>query len=216
MEFIKNHFYKLTKEIPAKQVIAMPSGFTNAYSSGFTNAYYGVYGSSDIYGSYGSYAISTYDREGNMVSPYEARARFTIGKIYQASSSTALYDDIANRYYLEENEIECFEEVEIGLNDISKKFMEKQINSGKMDFQFSFLTDNSMVVLKISLNGKYGTWACLMGGIGQINEILHNTYIELRTSYIRKFRTNLEITCRQARLMGGHNYVYDMFVGRVI
>lgn len=216
MEFIENHFYKLTKELPAKQVIAMPNGFTNAY--------YGIYGNSNIYG---SYTISTLDSNGNMtvsnVSPYESRARFTIGRIYQASSSTVLYDDTANRYYLEENEIECFEEVEVGLNDISKKFMEKHVNSRKMDFQFSFIIDNSIVVLKISLNGKYGTWACLMGEIGQINEILHNTYTELRKNYVNKFKGQLQTHYNWSKLMGGYNYAYDIettasnraFVGRV-
>ena len=148
---------------------------------------------------------------------------FTIGRIYQASSSTALYDDTTNRYSLEENEIECFEEVEIGLNDISKKFMEKQINSGKMEFQFNFLCDNSMVVLKIFLNGKYSTWACLMGGIELINEILHNTYTELRKTYIEKFKGQLQSQYNWSKLMGGYNYAYDIetaasnraFVGRV-
>ena len=180
MEFIENHFYKLTKELPAKQTIAMSSGF------------YGIYGGSTYY----TYTISSIDSDGNMVvsnkSPYESRARFTIGKIYQASSSAALYDDTANRYYLEENEIECFEEVEIGLNDISKRFMEKHVNSRKMDFQFSFLSDNSMVILKLSLNGKHSTWVSLMGVTEEINEMIHNAYKELRKAYVKKFKGELQ------------------------
>ena len=188
MEFIENHFYKLTKEIPAKQVIAMPSGFTNAY--------YGIYGNSNIYG---SYTIYTYDSNGNMitsnVSPYEASKRFTLGRIYQAFSKTALYNGMGSIYSLDGNEIECFEEVEIGLNEISKKFMEKQINSRKMAFQFNFLADN-MVVLKMTLNGKHSTWVSLMGVMGQVNEMLHNAYIALRKAYIDKFKTNLEVTYR--------------------
>lgn len=215
MEFIENHFYKLTKELPPKQAIAMPSGFANAY--------YGIYGNSNIYS---SYTISTLNSNGNMivsnVYPYESRARFTIGRIYQASSSAALYDDTLNSYYLEENEIECFEEVAVGLNDISKSFIEKHVNSRKMSFQFNFLNDNSMVVLRISLNGKYGTWACLMGGIEQINEILHNAYTELRKTYIKKFKDQLQTRYNWSKLMGDYNYVYDIetaamnraFVGR--
>ena len=211
MEFIKNHFYKLTKEIPVKQVIAMPSGFTNAY--------YGIYGNSI----YGSYTISTYDSNDNMtisnVSPYEASKRFTLGRIYQAFSTTVLYDDIGYMYYLDGNEIECFEEVDIGLNEISKRFMEKQINSGKMAFQFNFLPNN-MVALKMTLNGKHSTWVSLIGVMGQVNEMLHNAYIALRKAYIKKFKTYLEVNYRWSILMGGgSNYIYDIetngFLGRL-
>lgn len=202
MEFIENHFYKLTKEIPAKQLFQMPSWNNGA-------AYYGYYGSNV----YGSYTISTYDSNGNMtisnVSPYEASKRFTLGRIYQAFSKTALYDDMGYRYSLNGNEIECFEEVEIGLNEISKKFMEKQINSGKMAFQFNFLSDN-IVVLKITLNGRYSTCVSLMGVMGQVNEMLHNAYIALRKAYIDKFKINLEVNYRWSTLMGGSQYIYDI------
>lgn len=192
MEFIENHFYKLTKEIPTKQLFQMPS-----WNNG--SAYYGYYGSNV----YGSYTISTYDIYGNMrisnVSPYEVSKRFTLGRIYQALSKTALYDDMCYIHFLNGNEIECFEEVEIGLNEISKKFMEKQINSRKMAFQFNFLSDNK-VVLKITLNGRYSTCVSLMGVMGQINEMLHNAYIALRKAYIDKF--NLEVSYRWFTLMG--------------
>ena len=207
MEFIENHFYKLAKELPAKQVIAMPSGFNNDY--------YGIYGNSNIYG---SYTISTYDSNGmtiSSVSPYEASKRFTLGRIYQAFSKTALYDDMGYMYTLDGNEIECFEEVEIGLNEISKKFMEKQINSGKMTFQFNFLSDN-MVVLKMYLNGKHATWVSLMGVIEQVNEMLHNGYTALRKSYIDKFKTNLEVNYRWSTLMGGSQYIYDIETNGVL
>jgi hypothetical protein len=195
MEFIENHFYKLTKEIPIKPLFQTPNWYNSA-------AYYGYYGNSNMYG---SYTISTYDSNGmvvSTVSPYEASKRFTLGRIYQAFSKTALYDDIGSRYYLDENEIECFEEVEIGLNEISKKFMEKQINSGKMAFQFNFLADN-MVVLKMTLNGKHSTWVSLMGVMGQVNEMLHNAYIALRKAYIDKFKTSLEVNYRWSTLMDG-------------
>jgi hypothetical protein len=200
MEFIENHFYKLTKEIPVKQVFQMPSWNNGA-------AYYGYYGS-NVYG-YGSYTISTYDSNGNMiisnVSPYEASKRFTLGRIYQAYSKTTLYDDMGNIYPLNGNEIECFEEVEIGLNEISKKFMEKQINSGKMAFQFNFLA-NDMVILRMTLNGKYSTSVSLIFVMEQVNEMLHNAYIELRKAYIKKFKTNLEVNYRWSTLMGGETY----------
>jgi len=212
MEFIENHFYKLTKEIPVKQLFQMPSWYNGA-------AYYG---NSNMYG-YGSYTISTYDSNGNMiipnVSPYEASKRFTLGRIYQAFSKTALYDDMGSLYSLDGNEIECFEEVEIGLNEISKKFMEKQINSGKMAFQFNFLSDNR-VVLKITLNGKHSTWVSLIGVMGQVNEMLHNAYIALRKAYIEKFKINLETNYRWSTLMEDSQYIYDIetmgaFVGRL-
>lgn len=203
MEFIKNHFYKLTKEIPVKQLFQMPSW------NGST--YYSYYGNNNMYG-YGSYTISTYDREGNMiisdVSPYEASRRFTLDRIYQAFSNTALYDDMGYMYSLDGNEIECFEEVDIGLNEISKKFMEKQINSGKMAFQFNFLA-NDMVVLKMTLNGKYSTWVYLMGVMGQENEMLHNAYIALRKSYINKVKNNIETSYKWSTIMGGGHYIYD-------
>lgn len=212
MEFIENHFYKLTKEIPVKQLFQMPSWYNGA-------AYYSYYGNSNIYGSYGSYAISTYDSNGNMiisnVSLYEASKRFTLGRIYQAFSKTALYDDMGSMYSLDGNEIECFEEVEIGLNEISKKFMEKQINSGKMAFQFNFLADN-MVVLKMTLNGKHSTWVSLMGVMGQVNEMLHNAYIALRKAYIDKFKTSLEVNYRWSTLMGGNQYIYDIETSGVL
>ena len=185
MEFIENHFYKLTKEIPAKQLFQMPS-----WNNG--SAYYGYYGSNV----YGSYTISTYNSNGIMtisnVSPYEASKRFTLGRIYQALSKTALYDDMCYIHSLNGNEIECFEEVEIGLNEISKKFMEKQINSGKMAFQFNFLSDNK-VVLKITLNGRYSTCVSLMCVMGQVNEMLHNAYIALRKAYIDKVKINTKL-----------------------
>lgn len=200
MEFIENHFYKLTKEIPVKQLFQMPSWNGAAYDSYYVNGY-------------GLYTISPYDREGNMIisnlSPCEAFKRFTLGRIYQAFSKTVLYDDMGYMYSLDGNEIECFEEVEIGLNEISKKFMEKQINSGKMVFQFNFLADD-MVVLKISLNGKHATWVSLMGVMGQVNEMLHNAYIALRKAYINKFKTNLEVKYRWSTLMGGSQCIYDI------
>ena len=201
MEFIENHFYKLTKEIPAKQLLQMPSWYNG-------EAYYGCYGINV----YGSYIISTYNSNGNItisnVSPYEASKRFTLGRIYQAFSKTALYDDMGHMYSLNGNEIECFEEVEIGLNEISKKFMEKQTNSGKMTFQFNFF-DNDMVVLKMTLNGKYSTWVSLMGVMGQENEMLHNAYIALRKRYINKVKNNIEISYKWSTLMGGSHYIYD-------
>ena len=191
MEFIENHFYKLTKEIPAKRLF---------WNNGST--YYGYYGSNV----YGSYTISTYNSNGIMtisnVSPYEASKRFTLGRIYQALSKTELYDDMCYIHSLNGNEIECFEEVEIGLNEISKKFMEKQINSGKMAFQFSFLSNN-IVILKITLNGRYSTCVSLMGVMGQINEMLHNAYIALRKAYIDKFK--IEVNYRWFTIMGMQN-----------
>ena len=201
MEFIENHFYKLTKEIPVKQLFQMPSWYNSA-------AYYSYYGNSNMYG---SYIISTYDSNGMIisdVSPYEASKRFTLGRIYQAFSNTALYDDSGCMYYFDENEIECFEEVEIGLNEISKKFMEKQTNSGKMAFQFNFFA-NDMVVLKMTLNGKYSTWVSLMGVMGQENEMLHNAYIALRKSYINKVKNNIEFNYKWSTIMGGGHYIYD-------
>lgn len=206
MEFIENHFYKLTKEIPAKQLFQMPSWHNGA-------VYYGYY--------YGSYTISTYNSNGNMtisnVSPYEASKRFTLGRIYQAFSKAALYDDIGYMYPLDGNEMECFEEVEIGLNEISKKFMEKQINSGKMTFQFNFLCDN-MVVLKITLNGKHSTCVSLMGVMGQVNEMLHNAYIALRKAYIDKFKANLEVNYRWSTISSQNIYGIEtrgVFGGRL-
>jgi hypothetical protein len=178
-------------------------------------AYYGYYGTNV----YGSYIISTYDSNGNItisnVSPYEASKRFTLGRIYQAFSKTALYDDMGSMYSLDGNEIECFEEVEIGLNEISKKFMEKQINSGKMTFQFNFLSDN-IVILKITLNGRYSTCVSLMGVMGQVNEMLHNAYIALRKAYIDKFKTSLEVNYRWSTLMGGNQYIYDIETSGVL
>lgn len=195
MEFIKNHFYKLTKEIQVKRLSQMPNRNGAAY--------YSYYGNSNMYY---SYTISTYDRGGNMinsdVSLYEASKRFTLDRIYQAFSNTALYDDIGNIYYFDEYEIECFEEVEIGLNEISKRFMEKHINSNKMAFQFSFL-DNNKVTLKMTLNGKHSTWVYLIGVMGQVNEMLHNAYTALRKAYINKFKTSIEANYRWSTLMGG-------------
>lgn len=203
MEFIENHFYKLTKEIPAKQLFQMPSWNNSA-------AYYGYYGSNV----YGSYTISTYGSNGN-VSPYEASKRFTLGRIYQAFSKTALYDNIGYMCPLDGNEIECFEEVDIGLNEISKKFMEKQINSGKMAFQFNFFA-NDTVVLKMILNGKHSTWVYLMGVMGQVNEMLHNAYIALRKSYINKVKDNIEFSYKWSTIMGGSHYIYDIETSGVL
>jgi hypothetical protein len=190
MEFIENHFYKLTKEIPVKQLFQMPSWYNGA-------AYYSYYG---------LYTISTYDSNGNMiisnVSSYEASKRFTLGRIYQAFSKATLYDDMGSMYSLDGNEIECFEEVDIGLNEISKRFMEKHINSGKMAFKFNFLA-NDMVILRMTLNGKHSTWVSLMGVMGQVNEMLHNAYIALRKAYIDKFKTSLEVNYRWSTLMDG-------------
>ena len=213
MEFIKNHFYKLTKEIPVKQLFQMPSWYLN-WDNGA--AYYSYYGNSNMYG---SYTTSAYDSNGNMtisnVSPYEASKRFTLGRIYQAFSKTALFDDMGCTCSLDGNEIECFEEVDIGLNEISKRFMEKQINSGKMAFQFNFLADN-MVVLKMTLNGKHSTCVALMDVMGQVNEMLHNAYIALRKAYIDKFKTSLEVNYRWSTLMGGNQYIYDIETSGVL
>lgn len=204
MEFIENHFYKLTKELPKKQLIAMPSGFTNANTD--------ICGNSNMCG---SYSISTFGSNCNMIASYvytyESSAMFTIGRIYQASSSIALYDDTGNRYYLKENEIECFEEIEVGLNDVSKKFMEKHINSRKMEFKFNFLNDNSMVTLKLSLNGKHATWVCLIGIPDEINEMIHNAYKELRKAYIKRFKGELQgQKLWQLYPINGNGYVCDI------
>ena len=202
MEFIENHFYKLIKEMPKKQSCEMPTWFNNAY--------YGIYG--NVYNSYTSYSISSYDGTGNMifsqVNPYEACKRFTIDNTYQAASSTSLYDDTGCPFTLDKEEIECFEEVDIGLSEISKKFMEKHINSGKMRFHFRFYNDN-MVIFDIFLNGKYHTSVSLMGTIDRINEMIHNAYTELRKSYIKKFKYYLEANRRWATLMG-NSYIYDL------
>jgi len=201
MEFIENHFYKLIKEIPKKQSCEMPNWFNGAY-------HYGTYGNV-----YSSYTISSYDSTGNIIisqaNPYEACKRFTIDKTYQAVSSTSLYDDTGCRFTLYHEEIECFEEVDIGLSEISKKFMEKQINSGKMVFYFTFYNDK-MVLFTISLNGKYHTSVSLVGTIDKINEMIHNAYTELRKSYIEKFKKDLETTCRWATLMGNRPIYYDL------
>lgn len=206
MEFIKNHFYKLTKEIPAKQLFQMPSWNNGA-------AYYGYYGSNV----YGSYTISTsYNGTGN-TSSYEASKRFTLGGIYQAFSKTALYDYMGHMYSLDGNEIECFEEVEIGLNEISKRFMEKHINSGKMAIRFNFLDNNNIVTLKMVLNGKHFTVVSLIGAMGQVNELLHNAYIMLRKAYIEKFKTYLEVNYRWSTIMGGdRHYKHDIETNGVL
>jgi hypothetical protein len=179
----------------------MPSWNGAAYYS-----HYNYYGNSSIYG---NMSYTTYDREGNTIissaSSWETSRRFTLDRIYQAFSKTALYDDMGSMYSLDGNEIECFEEVEIGLNEISKKFMEKQINSGKMAFQFNFLA-NDMVILRMTLNGKYSTSVSLIFVMEQVNEMLHNAYIELRKAYIKKFKTNLEVNYRWSTLMGGETY----------
>jgi len=197
MEFIENHFYKLTKEIPVKQLFLMPSWYNGA-------AYYSYYRNSNMYG-YGSYAISTYDSNGNMII---SNKRFTPGRIYQAFSKTTLYDDMGYMCYLDGNEIECFEEVDIGLNEISKRFMEKHI--GKMSFRFSFL-DNDTVELRMALLGKHSTWVSLIGVMGRVNEMLHNAYIALRKSYINKVKNNIETNYKWSILMGGgSHYNYDI------
>jgi hypothetical protein len=168
-------------------------------------ASYGDYGNSNIYDSYCSYTIS-YNSGGNMIIPdaslYEASKNFTLGRIYQAFSNTALYDNMGHTYFLDGIEIKCFEEVDIGLNMISKRFMEKQINSGKMEFQFNFLSNN-IVMLKMTLNGKHSTCVSLMGVMAQINEMLHNAYIALRKAYINNFKAKLEVNYRRPTLIGG-------------
>jgi len=201
MEFIENHFYKLTKEIPVKQLFQTPN-WNGA-------AYYSYYGNSSIYDSY----IISYDSGKNVMfssaSSWETSRRFTLDRIYQAFSNTALYDDMGYTFPLDGNEIECFEEVEIGLNEISKRFMKKQINSSKMTFQFNFLPNN-MVALKMTLNGKYYTWVSLIGVMEQVNEMLHNTYIALRKRYINKVKNNIETSYKWSTLMGGNQYIYDI------
>lgn len=203
MEFNKNHFYKLTKEIPVKQLFQLPSWYDGAAS-------YGYYGNSNTYS---TYTISTCDGNGIIISnafSREASKRFTIGRIYQAFSKTGLYDDMGSMYSLYGNEIECFEEVEIGLNEISKRFMEKHINSGKMAFKFNFL-DNNMVALRMTLNGKHSTCVSLICVMGQVNEMLHNAYIVLRKSYIKKIKTYLEVNYGWSTLIGGDgNYIYHI------
>lgn len=195
MEFIKNHFYKLTKEIPVKQLFQIPR-----WRNGGT-----------YYDYYDTYTISTYHNGtrhtiNSNTSSYEASKRFTLGGIYQAVSNTALYDYMGHMWSLDGNEIECFEEVEIGLNEISKRFMEKHINSGKMAINFNFLVNNNLVTLKMALNGKHFTWVSVIGAMGQVNEMLHNAYIMLRKAYIEKFKTYLEVNYRWSTIMGGYRY----------
>lgn len=192
MEFIKNHFYKLTKEIPIKRLFQIPRWCND-----------GTY--NNIYSAYTIY--TSYNGTGNTInsntSSYEASKRFTLGGIYQAFSKTALYDYMGDMCSLDGNEIECFEEVEIGLNEISKRFMEKHINSGKMEIKFNFLDNNNLVTLKMALNGKHFTWVSVIGAMGQVNELLHNAYIMLRKAYINKIKTSIETNYRWPTLMGG-------------
>lgn len=200
MEFIKNHFYKLTKEIPVKQLFQIPR-----WRNGGT--YNNIYD---------TYTISTYHNGtrhtiNSNTSSYEASKRFTLGGIYQAVSKTALYDYMGHMWSLDGNEIECFEEVEIGLNEISKRFMEKHINSGKMAINFNFLVNNNLVTLKMALNGKHFTLVSVIGAMGQVNEMLHNAYIMLRKAYIEKFKTYLEVNYRWSTIMGGYrHYNHDI------
>ena len=200
MEFIKNHFYKLTKEIPVKRLFQIPR-----WCNGGT-----------YYDYYDTYTISTYHNGtrhtiNSNTSSYEASKRFTLGGIYQAFSKTALYDYMGHMWSFDGNEIECFEEVEIGLNEISKRFMEKHINSGKMEIKFNFLDNNNLVTLKMVLNGKHFAWVSVIGAMGQVNELLHNAYIMLRKAYIKKFKTYLEVNYRWSTIMGGNRrYSHDI------
>lgn len=206
MEFIKNHFYKLTKEIPVKQLFQIPR-----WRNGGT--YNNIYSAYTIYTSYNG----TGNTINSNTSSYEASKRFTLGGIYQAFSKTALYDYMGHMWSFDGNEIECFEEVEIGLNEISKRFMEKHINSGKMAIKFDFLDNNNLVTLKMALNGKHSTWVSVIGAMGQVNELLHNAYIMLRKAYIEKFKTYLEVNYRWSTIMGGdRHYSHDIETNGVL
>lgn len=136
MNIIKNHFYKLTKELP------------------------------------------------------ESCEEFTFGKIYQAASNISLYNNMWDWHKLTENETECFEEVDIGFNEVSKRFIEKQVNSNKMEFRLFFWGYNT-IILKLYLNGIYRNGVSLVGMPDKINDLLYKAYIALRREYTKIIKSTM-------------------------
>ena len=138
-KFIKNHFYKLKKELPIEDMLA----------------------------------ATTYNYN-----------RFTVGNIYQAHDDDLIYDNYGLFFKITEEDILCFEEVYIGLTKGTRNFIDKNTTLGRMSFRFHFF--GSIVSFTIYYNDKYAATVCLIGTIENINQLVHNTYRELKKNIIHK------------------------------
>lgn len=111
--------------------------------------------------------------------PDDYSPNFIVGEIYQAFNKQFIYTEFGlikiDSYFYSH-----FEEVDIGLSDVSKRFIDKHYKSNKINFRFIF--SGSKVGIRMQLSGItiYSTISC---DIKDINEGLYDAYHELRNEY---------------------------------
>jgi hypothetical protein len=190
MEFKPNRFYKLVKEL---DTIETPKTTNTNYYNTLRNHFYGSYGSYDIDSTFTTTAETTnylysclqeelrrVSNVPNILKPH----RFNLNNIYQSFNEHSLYDENFVARKLSEEEIACFEEVDVGLSPTNIKFLNKEWNKKRIITIFKFNTLEDFVYISMSI--------CCLGQLANIthiekiqdiNEGVHNAYLRLKKEY---------------------------------
>ena len=186
MEFKPNRFYKLVKEL---DTIETPNISHNL----LRNNLYGSYGTYDI-----DYTFTTTADTTNSIYSYlqnELRRvsnvpnilkphRFNLNNIYQSFNEHSLYDENLVARKLSEEEIACFEEVDVGLSPTIIKFLNKEWNKKRIItiFKFNTLEDCAYISMSICCLGQLAS-VKHREKIQNINEGVYNAYLGLKKKY---------------------------------
>lgn len=189
MEFKPNRFYKLVKEL---DTIETPKT-TNTHYNLLRNHYYGSYGAYAIDSTFTTTAETTnpfysyLEKETGRITrmPNTLKPRnFNLNNIYQSFNEHSLYDENFVARKLSEEEIACFEEVDVGLSPTNIKFLNKEWNKKRIITIFKFNTLEDFVYISMSI--------CCLGQLANIthiekiqdiNEGVHNAYLRLKKEY---------------------------------
>lgn len=197
MEFKRNRFYRLKVELEGEKIF-IPHLLT-------TTSYYDEVGtkdtvpSSNLYGTYGTYGVYQFSNtalnynnlgENNYYDEgyfYVLKRKFTIGNIYQALGKNLILNDEQQTIGLRDDEITCFEEVDIGLTDEMKKFIdnEKEIN---VTFHFNLPNNNTIHIYIDRCNRYFNCNSAVDANFENINDMIYKGYQLLRNDYARQIK----------------------------
>lgn len=167
---IKNHFYRLIKNLPIRYTIDYEVFPNNSLGSYEVSNYVLTY----------SNASGAYYYTAN-----QQKIHFTKGYIYQAISPSSLYNDYKLPCHLKEDEMDCFEEVDIGISQTIKIFLDKTIDENKIKVCIYFADDK--VYVGMTVWTKYGWSSSLVSGnVKDINALIMLAYKKLKEYEAKK------------------------------
>ena len=189
MEFKPNRFYKLVKEL---DTIETPKTTNTPYNP-LRNHFFGSYGTYDIDSTFTTTAETTnylysclqeelrrVSNVPNILKPH----RFNLNNIYQSFNEHSLYDENLVARKLSEEEIACFEEVDVGLSPTIIKFLNKEWNKKRIITIFKLNTLEDFVYISMSI--------CCLGQLASVKHIeriqnikegVYNAYLGLKKKY---------------------------------